>query len=364
MRLPRLSPTAYRRIVLVALFPLGAIIVTGGAVRLTGSGLGCPDWPRCNGAQLVASASYHPMIEFTNRLFTGAVSVAVAVAVLGALVRVPRRRDLTWLSVGLVAGVIGQIVLGGVSVLYHLWPPLVMSHFLVSMAIVWNGVVLHWRASQPDPPTVAGGPSEPGPAQASPWRASLVPLVGDRVRRLGRLLVALTAAVVVAGTVVTGTGPHGGDEHVKRLPLLLPDVARAHGVLVETFTLTVIVTLVLLWRQGAPAAVLRRAEVVLAVAIGQSIVGYVQYFTGVPPLLVGVHITAAVALWVAVLRFHLGLWAPAGGQACLPSFPRPRKLPALAALSPSPGQVGSLLSVGGKAPHTPQPATPACLEAE
>lgn len=337
MRLPRLSPTAYRRLVLVALFPLGAIIVTGGAVRLTGSGLGCPDWPQCNGSRLVAQASFHPMIEFANRLFTGAVSAAVAVAVLGALVRAPRRRDLTWSSVGLVAGVIGQIVLGGLSVLYHLWPPLVMGHFLVSMAIVWNGIVLHRRASLPDPPA------------GTAWRAHLVPLVDDRVRRWGRLLVALTGAVVVAGTVVTGTGPHGGDERVKRLPLLLPDVARVHGVLVEVFTVAVLVTLVLLWRQGAPGAVLRRAEVVLAVAIAQSVVGYVQYFTGVPPLLVGVHIAGAVTLWVAVLRFHLGLWgAPGAVPAPVPASPRHREHVPLATASATPGKAGSSLSVGAK----------------
>jgi cytochrome c oxidase assembly protein subunit 15 len=327
MRLPRLSPTAYRRLVLVALFPLGAIIVTGGAVRLTGSGLGCPDWPQCNGSQLVAQASFHPMIEFANRLFTGAVSVAVAVAVLGALVRERRRRDLTWLSVGLVAGVIGQIVLGGLSVLYHLWPPLVMGHFLVSMAIVWNGVVLHGRASWPDPPPEdPDGQLPPDRRSGGPGRDRLVPLVDDRVRWLGRLLVALTGVVVVAGTVVTGTGPHGGDEHVKRLPLLLPDVARVHGVLVEAFTVAVLVTIVLLWRQGAPAAVLRRAEVVLAVAVAQSVVGYVQYFTGVPPLLVGVHIAGAVTLWVAVLRFHLGLWNAERGQVPLPASPRRQDL--------------------------------------
>src|SRR3712207_5852082 len=125
MRVPRLSPPAYRRITLAATLLLAFIIVTGGAVRLTGSGLGCPDWPTCAEDRVVAPWEYHAMIEFANRTVTGLVSAAVIVAVLGSLLRVPRRRDLVWLSLGLVAGVVGQIVLGGLTVLFELWPPLV-----------------------------------------------------------------------------------------------------------------------------------------------------------------------------------------------------------------------------------------------
>ncbi|MDQ4132527.1 MAG: COX15/CtaA family protein, partial [Actinomycetota bacterium] len=135
MRVPRLSPAAYRRVTFVAALALAFIIITGGAVRLTGSGLGCPDWPTCARDRIVAPWEYHAMVEFVNRTITGLVSVAVMLAVLGSLVRQPRRRDLTWLSLGLVAGVIGQIVLGGITVLFHLWPPLVMGHFVLSMVI-------------------------------------------------------------------------------------------------------------------------------------------------------------------------------------------------------------------------------------
>lgn len=301
---------------LVALFFLGAIIVTGGAVRLTGSGLGCPDWPRCNASELVAETSYHQRIELGNRLFTGGVSVAVILAVLGALIRVPRRRDLTLLSLGLVAGVLGQIVLGGLSVIFHLWPPLIMAHFLLSMVILADGVVLHWRASLPDPPDaeapVGARNKRLGPVR--PWGERSESLVDNQLRRLSQVLVGLTVAVIVVGTAVTGSGPHGGDEDVERLPLLLPEVARVHGVLVEVFSLTTLAVLVLLWRRGAPKAVLRRGELVLGVSISQSIVGYVQYFTGVPPLLVAVHLVGAVCLWVAVLRFYLGLSAPVGSS--------------------------------------------------
>ncbi|HEX2274019.1 MAG TPA: COX15/CtaA family protein [Acidimicrobiales bacterium] len=287
MRLPRLSPATYRRITLVAVIALGFIIVTGGAVRLTGSGLGCPDWPTCAHDRVVAPWEYHAMVEFVNRTITGLVSVAVILAVLGSLVRRPRRRDLVWLSAGLVAGVVGQIVLGGLTVLFHLAPPLVMSHFLLSMVILADAVVLHHRAGDPDD----------GIAR---------PVVSRDLRRLGGLVVASAALTIFLGTVLTGSGPHGGDEDVERLPFFVPDVARVHGVSVMIFLGLVLVTLWRLRRDGAPAGLLRRGEVLLAVLVAQAAVGYVQYFTGVPVLLVGVHILGATLVWAAVIRFFLG----------------------------------------------------------
>src|ERR1700730_16894829 len=142
----RLSPESYRRITLLAVWALGFIIVTGGAVRVTGSGLGCPDWPTCAGHQVVAKWQYHQMVEFGNRVVTGIVCIGVVLAVLGSRIRIPRRHDLTLLSWGLVAGVAAQIVLGGESVKHHLAPPFVMGHFLVSMLLLWDAVVLHVRA--------------------------------------------------------------------------------------------------------------------------------------------------------------------------------------------------------------------------
>src|ERR1700736_1232278 len=153
----RLSPASYRRITFLALWALGFIIVTGGAVRLTGSGLGCPDWPTCANHQVVAPWQYHAMVEFGNRIVTGLVSVGVVLAVLGSRIRVPRRRDLTLLSWGLVAGVMGQIVLGGEAVKHKLAPPFIMGHFLLSMLLLWDALVLHHRAGQPDGPTSADG---------------------------------------------------------------------------------------------------------------------------------------------------------------------------------------------------------------
>jgi len=298
MRLPTLSPSAYRRITFGATLALAFIIVTGGAVRLTGSGLGCPDWPTCASDRVVAPWEYHAMVEFVNRTITGLVSVAVMLAVLGSLVRRPRRRDLLWLSIGLVAGVIGQIVLGGLTVLFELKPGFVMAHFLLSMVLLANAVVLHHRAGRPVGPTR--------------------PAVSTDLLALGRLAVAAAALVIFLGTIVTSSGPHGGDEDAERLPFLLPDVTRLHGIAV---TLFLAVTLVVLWRlrrAGVDRGILRRSEVLLAVVVAQGALGYIQYFTGVPALLVGFHIAGATAVWVAALRLHLAFSVPAarpGGEA-------------------------------------------------
>lgn len=286
-----LSPSAYRRVTLVALLSLAFIVVTGGAVRLTGSGLGCPDWPTCDGSRIVAPLEKHAMVEFVNRTVTGVVSVAVIVAVLGSLRRSPRRRDLVWLSAGLVAGVVAQIVLGGLTVLFELAPPLVMGHFLLSIAILADAVVLHWRAGQPD-----GAPRRP--------------LVAPGLRALGAAVTTATAVVILLGTVVTAAGPHAGDPETPRLGVSLHRAAQVHGFAVVGLLALVVTTLALLRRSRAPGAVQRRGAVLLAVLAAQGAVGYAQYFTGVPPLLVGIHIAGAVAVWAAAVRFQLGLVGP------------------------------------------------------
>ena len=300
----RLSPGAYRRVTLVALVLLAAIIVSGGAVRVTGSGLGCPDWPTCADGrlapQLFQQSAGHATIEYINRLVTGLVSVVVIVAVLGSLARTPRRRDLVWLSVSLVGGVLGQIVLGGITVLTDLHPVAVQSHFLLSLIIVTCAVTLHWRAGR-----------DPGPP--APPAASVV-------RTLSRLTLALLVPAIVAGTVLTGTGPHGGDPEAQRFAFDPRRVAQVHGVAVEVFTAALLVTLAVAWRRGAGPAVLRRGSVAVAVAAAQTGLGYTQYLTGVPALLVGLHILGATAVWIAVLRWHLGLAELAPVQRHAPSL--------------------------------------------
>ncbi len=282
-----MSPRTYRRVAASALAALAFIVITGAAVRLTGSGLGCPDWPTCSHDRIVAPLEYHAMVEFLNRTVTGAVSVAVIVAVLGALWRVPRRRDLVWLSFGLVAGVAAQVVLGGLTVIFHLAPPIVMGHFLLSMVLIANAVMLHHRAARPDS-SVPRPRAEPG------------------IRSAAAGMIALAAVVLVTGTVVTASGPHGGDAEVARLGFFVPDVARVHGVSVVAFLVVTIATLLVARRRAAPA-VTRSGTVLLVVLLAQAAVGYTQYFLGVPVLLVAIHVAGATAVWVATLRFFLAM---------------------------------------------------------
>ena len=299
MALPRLSPAGYRRVTLFALLALAFIVVTGAGVRLTGSGLGCTDWPTCEEGRLapVDATDVHAMVEFVNRTITGLVSVAVILAVLGSLLRRPRRRDLTRLSLGLVAGVLGQIVLGGLTVLFELAPPFVMGHFILSMVLLWNAVVLHHRAGRPD------GPSRP--------------VVGPDLVGLGRLLLGAAALVVLTGTVVTAAGPHAGDASARRLDVAVSTVARIHG---TSVVLLLGLTLCALWvayRDRAPGAVHDALRCLLAVLVAQAAVGYTQYFTGVPAVLVGVHILGAVSVWIAVVRVGLVM------REVAPAAPRP-----------------------------------------
>ncbi|HEV2993417.1 MAG TPA: COX15/CtaA family protein [Acidimicrobiia bacterium] len=304
-RVPRLSPAAYRRITFAAALLLAVIIVTGAAVRLTGSGLGCPDWPNCDPGHLTPrnASDINAMVEFLNRAFTTLVSIAVGLAVVGSLLRSPRRRDLTWLSLGLVAGFVAQAILGGLVVLYKLQPQFVMAHFLVSLVLLGNAIVLHRRAGQPR-----------GPAHLR---------VAPVVQQAGFAMVVSISIVAIAGTVVTASGPHGGDAHAKRFSFLIPQVAEVHGTTVVVFLGLVLLTFGLLRRTHAPLEDQRRLGLVLVVACAQAAIGYIQYFNGIPALLVGFHVAGATAVFAAVLHFYLHLTdrEPATVAAHLPVEP-------------------------------------------
>ena len=283
----RLSPSAYQRITLFAAASLAVIVVTGATVRLTGSGLGCTNWPECTRGHLAPSQinDSPAMIEFLNRLVTGIVSVAAIVAVLGSMVRQPRRRDLTLLSWGLVAGVIAQIVLGGMVVIFDLSPRLVMGHFILSMLIVWNAVVLHHRASRP----------------VSATR----PIVTERVQGAVRMVFAAAGLVVLTGTVVTASGPHAGDKQAQRLDFVVRDVARIHSVSVMLLLAILLITLRWMWTDRSPQVVREGGQALLGTIVVQAAIGYTQYFTGVPALLVGIHIVGALAVWISATRLNL-----------------------------------------------------------
>lgn len=282
------SPRTYRKMAVVALAMLCIIVVTGALVRLTGSGLGCVDWPACNQERFIDVSSTHGAIEQVNRLFTGVVALSVIVAVLGSMRRSPRRRDLTWLSWGLVAGVLAQVVLGGVVVLTGLHPLANMGHFLLSMVLVANGLVLVHRAGEDDV-------SRPPPTVSAP------------TRRLAWLVAGLTTVAVVTGTVVTGTGPHAGDEDAPRFGFDIGHVARVHGI---TVVVTLLAALGLAWRLRSRPRVdadAMRGPLELFIALGllQGAIGYTQYFAGVPVGLVLVHIAGATAVFLAAVNLVL-----------------------------------------------------------
>ena len=275
-----------------ALWALTVIVVSGGAVRLSGSGLGCSDWPTCEEDRFVADLEYHALVEFVNRQLTGLVSIAVVLAVIGSVRRIPRRPDLIWWSVGLVAGVIGQIVLGGVLVLTELDPRFTMGHFLLSMVLIWNAVVLDHRARSDEPAD--------GGRMAS----------RSRTYRF-RAITAVGAVLLVTGTIVTGTGPHSGDEHADRLPFLVREVTRVHTLVAIGLLALVIVVWWQLRVRDEAESVRRHAARVGGLLVVQGTVGYVQYFTGVPVLLVGVHILLASLTWIEIVRLHLCATGPA-----------------------------------------------------
>ena len=290
-----MTPGTYRWLAIAALALLVAIVITGAAVRLTGSGLGCSDWPNCEPGDFLSVSTPNQAIEQVNRLFTGLVSLAVVAAVLGSIRRRPFRRDLVWLSVGLVLGVIGQIVLGGITVLVDLHPVAVGGHFVLSMVLVADAVVLTWRAGRP------AGHRAPVVPPAELW--------------LSRAALTLAAGLMLTGPVVTGTGPHAGDAASPRFGFTIPDVTRVHSVNMWLFLSVLVVLLVRLVRTPGvdrlgDGRVMRRGTTVLVVVVAQGAIGYLQYATGIPAALVLAHIVGATAVLSTMIWFHLGLSAP------------------------------------------------------
>ena len=259
------------------------IVVTGGAVRLTNSGLGCPTWPRCSGSSLVPThaLSVHKAIEFGNRTLTFVVA-AVLLATAVAALRQRRERRLALLA---LAGIPAQAVLGGIVVLTDLNPWLVAAHFLLSALIIAITLLLWWRVT--DHPEAA-------------TRAATPPAA----RVLARLVAASAAGVLVLGTVVTGSGPHAGDlKHgrLHRIHLSTAGLAQAHADAVMVL-IGLTVGLVALAYALRAAPVVRRAVVVLlGVELAQGVVGYTQYFLNVPPVLVALHMLGACLVWLAAL---------------------------------------------------------------
>ena len=300
------GPRFCRQSAALSVIALAVGIVSGGTVRLTGSGLGCSDWPDCTSTSVVAPLQFHAWVEFGNRLVNVVITVGIALVVLAVWRRRPRRRDLMALSCGLMAGILAEVVLGGETVLHKLAPQFVMAHFLLAMVLLVNAAVLYHMACQPDDTDgLPAGRARPAPARR---------LVRPGHVLASRCMLALTAVVVALGTVVTSTGPHAGAPGVPRFGFSLHAVAQLHGTSVEVLLALTVATLWSMYRARVAPAVLRRGEVLLAVLVSQAAVGYSQYLTGDPVLLVGIHIAGATAVVLAMVAFNLGLYQrePAG----------------------------------------------------
>jgi heme A synthase len=284
------TPTSMRRIALAGVIADTAIMSTGAAVRLSSSGLGCPDWPRCSPADIVASRNagqtlLNTWIEFSNRLLSfPLVFIAVLVFIAAWHYRPggAKRRDLFWLGLAQPVGVVAQAVIGGFLVLSKLNPALVSVHFLVSAAIVAGAVTLHVRCAEGDAPPTA--------------------VVRRDLRLLSAALVAVTGLMLAAGTVVTGTGPLAGHADTPRYKLPLEGVTQLHADIGWLMTGLAVALVLGLRMSGAPARAVRAGLIMIASLGLQGTLGYIQYFTHLPAGLVWIHVTGSVLVWIAVLR--------------------------------------------------------------
>ena len=282
-----ISPHRYAQVTAVALASLALIVLTGSAVRLTGSGLGCPDWPKCHGGT-VPPADINAVIEYGNRLLTGVVGVAVIAACGLAFFRNPYRRHLAWIGGLLPLGVLGQAVLGALVVKFELAPGLVMCHFILSMMLLDAAFALAWCSRY-----------EPGERRKSTdfWGVWAV-----------RALIPLGQLTILAGTIATASGPHPGDhngELVHRFDFYggetLEWVVQRHAVLATLYGLGAIGVWFFLRRSGGDRRALKPLTVVIGLLALQGVVGGVQWALELPGVLVWVHVALATGNWLAML---------------------------------------------------------------
>jgi len=282
-----ISPHRYAQVTTVALFGLALIVLTGAAVRLTESGLGCPNWPKCYGGP-VPPLETHAVIEMGNRIVTALLGIAVIAACALAFFRRPYRRHLAWIGGLLPIGVIAQALLGALVVKYDLRPELVMGHFILSMMLLDAGFALFWCSRY-----------EPWERRRS-WDRKGVWAV--------RGLVPLGQLTILAGTIATGSGPHAGEfegQLVQRFTFMGSDtlewVVQRHAVLATIYGVAAIGVWLYLRRPGGDRRALKPLTVVLALLAIQGVVGYVQWELELPSEIVWVHVGLATATWVAIL---------------------------------------------------------------
>jgi heme a synthase len=282
-----ISPELYRKVAVTALGALVLIVLTGAAVRLTGSGLGCPDWPRCYG-RTVAPLESHAVIEYTNRLLSGFVGLAVIAAGVLAWFRRPFRWHLALFGGLLPLGVVAQAILGALVVKHHLAPGLVMSHFILSMMLLDAAFALAWCA------TYESGERRPSTDRLGVWAV--------------RALIPVGQLTILVGTITTAAGPHAGahgEELVHRFTFkgseTLHWMVQRHSLIAGLFGLSAIGVWLLLRRRGGDGRAVRPLTAVILLLGAQGIVGFAQYLLELPAELVWVHVALATITWVAML---------------------------------------------------------------
>jgi heme a synthase len=295
------APRWLRVIFIANLVAQTGIVLTGGLVRLTGSGLGCPTWPECAPGSFVPTTTqeqaWHKYVEFGNRTLTFLLGILAIAAIVGAIVWARRlrrntgisRRPIVLLAAVPLLGTLVQAVLGGITVLTGLNPVSVSAHFMVSAVLIALTLLLVVRSRESgDKPVTT--------------------LVSPAIRNLSRGIVAVAVVVLTLGTLVTGSGPHSGDaETLNRLPFDPRFISWLHADSVLLFIGLIVGLLVALSVTKAPAGIRKRAWWLLGICLAQGLVGYVQYFTGLPWLIVLVHLAGACAVWLAVLTVHFSL---------------------------------------------------------
>jgi cytochrome c oxidase assembly protein subunit 15 len=302
----------YRHVAYAALAFCTLIVFTGAAVRLTGSGLGCHDWPKCTSTRLVPQLQTHGLIEFSNRVMTTIVAVPCLAAAILAWFRRPFRRDLAIVALLLPLGVVGQAVLGGLTVLYGLDPGWVIAHFLLSMALLVAAVTLAWRA------TYEPGQRVRASDRLSTWAVRALSVVG--------------AVTIAAGTIATAAGPHAGGEGTHDIvPRLrwrgvdtLDWAIHQHGALATLFGLSAVGVWFLLRARGADKQVRDAVTAVCVLVACQGVVGSAQYALHLPAEMVWFHVVLAALTWLSVL------WATAAA-----GRPAPARKRAAAAAPPA-----------------------------
>jgi cytochrome c oxidase assembly protein subunit 15 len=267
------------------------IVLSGAAVRLTGSGLGCPDWPTCFHDQISGSLSIHPLIEYTNRMVTVTLVILTGVTFIAALMRSPRRRDLVVLSASLIAGVVADAVLGAFVVYSKLNPWLVSLHMLLSLTMVVLSAVLYHRSKYLYGPGARADVRDP------------------HFRSVARLLWVPFVVLLITGTMTTGSGPHAGSSQgqltARRLPFAFSSAAWVHSLAAMLFVGLVVGLLLSIWKTGAPQPLQLGVRRLVVIALLQGAIGATQYLTHVPAVLVELHIAGAVSLAIGMTQFTL-----------------------------------------------------------